>query len=81
MEGGEQKACLRIDQGKVELCEGSKPEHCIHAGHGLARLLIGSDEPHEVMRQEGISWTGMGDVLAEVLFRNLHPMMSHWDEF
>ena len=53
----------------------------IAAGPSLGRLLIGSDDPVEIVRQEGVDVFGMGEELLTVLFPNLDPMMSHWDEF
>jgi hypothetical protein len=47
----------------------------------LVRLLIGSDYPAEVIQQEGIRCKGQGFELAQVLFPNLNPMLSHWDEY
>ena len=78
---GDQNAALFIDRGKVSVIDrlGSLEE--VHAGPGLGRLLIGSDEPGEIVRQEGITTTGLGMELINVLFPNLYPMMSHWDEF
>ncbi|HAY84875.1 MAG TPA: hypothetical protein DCY42_08135 [Chloroflexi bacterium] len=56
-------------------------KHQVQAGWALARLLIGSDEPGEIAQQEGITFSGQAEDLVEILFPNLHPMMSHWDEF
>jgi hypothetical protein len=47
----------------------------------IARFLIGSDEPEEIIQQGEMSCIGESAELAKVLFPNLHPVMSHWDEF
>lgn len=81
LDAGEQQAALRISNGRIQLTDENPGEHRVHGGWAIARLLIGSDEPGEIARQEGITFTGEAEALVEVLFPNLHPMMSHWDEF
>ena len=81
LDAGEQKATLRIADRRIQLTDELAGEHRVHGGWAIARLLIGSDEPSEIARQEGITFTGEAEALTEVLFPNLHPMMSHWDEF
>jgi hypothetical protein len=44
-------------------------------------LLIGSDEPEEIIRQADMEVSGLALPLVRVLFPNLVPMMSHWDEY
>jgi predicted N-acetyltransferase YhbS len=78
----DQRARLAIDRGQVSFApEAQESEHSLHGGAALARLLIGSDDPAEVMRQEGMQCHGAAAELAAVLFPNLYPMLSHWDEF
>ncbi len=56
-------------------------ENILQAGAALSRLLIGSDEPDEIIQQEGMQCSGNAQELVCVLFPNLYPMMSHWDEY
>jgi len=79
--GDEEKADLKIHKGKVQVEDHSKSRHNLNAGSALVRFLIGSDDAEEVVRQEGIQCTGTALELAKVFFPNLHPMLSHWDEF
>jgi hypothetical protein len=65
----------------VEVTNAPASQNCIHAGADLARLLIGSDEPDEIIRQAAMTCTGLAHPLLRILFPNLHPMMSHWDEY
>lgn len=81
LDSGEQSAVLDVEGGKVSVRTAPAGEHMLSGGPALGRLLIGSDAPAEVIRQEGMTYTGLGGELAEVLFPNLHPVMSHWDEF
>lgn len=83
VDGGEQQAALQIDAGRVEVKPGAadQSDHRLCGGPALARLLIGSDDPDEVVRQEGMLCSGLALPLARVLFPNLHPLLSHWDEY
>jgi hypothetical protein len=80
LDAGEQKATLQIEHGAVQVVDKASGGHTL-AGPALVRLLIGSDYPAEVIQQEGIRCKGQGFELAQVLFPNLNPMLSHWDEY
>jgi predicted N-acetyltransferase YhbS len=81
IDAGEQKATLKIKDGKVEVSPASSAANSLRGGAEFARLLIGSDAPEEVMRQAGMQANGLALPLVRVLFPNLRPMMSHWDEY
>jgi len=80
LDAGEQKAVLNIGNGYIQVTKSHPTEHCINGGAGIGRLLIGSDEPAEVIRQEKITCSGDAARLVCVLFPNLYPMLSQWDE-
>lgn len=80
LDGGEHQATLNLENGKVDITNDIS-ENIIHGGADIARFLIGSDEPDEIMRQENMNCEGITLPLARALFPNLHPMMSHWDEY
>jgi hypothetical protein len=80
LDGGEQQATLHVDRGRVEIAGASDTEHALHGGADVARLLIGSDEPDEIVRQAGMRCEGTVRTLAGVLFPRLHPVLSYWDE-
>lgn len=82
LDGGEEQAGLICREGEIHV-ERFNPDgaHHINAGPALGRLLIGSDAPGEVVRQEGVTFGGMGEALCRAVFPPLHPMMSHWDEY
>ncbi|MCP4421851.1 MAG: GNAT family N-acetyltransferase [Chloroflexi bacterium] len=81
LDAGEQKATLDVENGRLQLTPYSTAEHTIQGGPAIARLLIGSDEPDEIIRQEKITCTGIAAELANIFFPNMHPMLSHWDEY
>lgn len=81
LDAGQWNATLQIENGKVETTDDKAGGNLIRGGADIARLLIGSDEPDEIIRQAEMECTGIAVPLVRVLFPNLHPMMSHWDEF
>ena len=58
LDAGEQKATLNIANGKIQVTETRSAEHCINGGAEIGRLLIGSDEPAEIIQQEKIICSG-----------------------
>lgn len=82
IDAGEQRVMLQIDCGKVTLAAGELTvENTLIGGAAVARLLIGSDEPDEIIRQEDMICTGLTAQLARVFFPNLHPVLSDWDGY
>lgn len=81
LDGGEQKASLEIEDGNIQITNKQTSKNSITAGPALGRFLIGSDEPGEIIQQENINCSGDALAIVRILFPNLHPMMSHWDEF
>ena len=76
-----QKATLLIENGRIQILPATTSQHTIQGGHALVRLLIGADEPDEIIQQAKMDCTGMAAKLAQVLFPNMRPILSHWDEF
>ena len=81
MDAGAQTATLQIETGRVRVTAQTEGAHAINGGAEIARLLIGSDEPQEIIRQAKMTCTGRAAELANVLFPNMYPMMSRWDEY
>lgn len=81
VDSDQQKAVLQIESGKVFITDENTAENVLRGGADIARFLIGSDEPDEIIRQANMECKGLAVPLAGVLFPNLHPMMSHWDEY
>jgi hypothetical protein len=80
LDAGEQKATLGISGGKITLTGDPATPNLLRGGAEIARFLIGSDEPDEIIRQAGMECIGLAQLLARMLFPNLYPMLSHWDE-
>jgi hypothetical protein len=81
LDGGDQTVNLEIGEGHIQIVNSNSVAHTLVAGAALGRFLIGSDDPQEIIRQEDVVCTGDGADLARVLFPNLRPMMSHFDEY
>ena len=83
LDAGEHHAALKIDAGSVQVLGETVGEHTntIQGGVDIGRFLIGSDGPDEIIQQADMVCTGEAADLVNVLFPNLHPMMSHWDEY
>lgn len=81
LEAGEQWATLHLTNGKVAVSDARSTPHRLCGGAEVARFLIGSDDPDEIIRQAGMTCTGLAHPLVNALFPRLSPMLSHWDEF
>jgi predicted acetyltransferase len=80
LDAGEQKAVLEIEKGHIQVTKARAGKNRLEGRAGIGRLLIGSDDPQEVIRHEKIICTGEASRLAVALFPNLYPMLSQWDE-
>ena len=81
LDAGSESAVLEIDDGQVQIAAGNRGTLTLNGGPAIARFLIGSDEPEEIMQQAEITCSEQTAVLVSALFPNLYPMMSHWDEY
>ena len=81
LDSGEQRAALHINHGKVKITPPVETEHTLRGGAQIARLLIGADDPEEIIREDAMECQGLAEPLTRALFPNLRPMLSHWDEF
>ena len=79
----ESRGVVRIARGVVRAVAptGRKPTHAIRGGAGLARLLLGSDEPLEVAAEQGIRLTGEAKKVLPALFPRQYPTLGSWDRY
>lgn len=80
LDAGDQKATLHFANGRLTLTDDSA-SHLLRGGAAIPRLLLGADDADEIIRQENVECRGLAQPLSKILFPNLHPMMSHWDEY
>jgi len=77
-----QRAALSIRRGEVRVVRPSgRARHAISGGETIAQLLIGTDEPREIVEAGRIALRGDAERLIEVLFPAQHPMLSELDRF
>ena len=75
------RAVLSIGRSGVRVSAEGSGRHAVRGGHEVTRLLLGSDEPGEIVEAAGIRLAGDARKLLPVLFPNQHPMLSPWDSF
>jgi predicted acetyltransferase len=76
-----EKVTLQIVRSKVALAEGADAPNSIRGGEEIAQLIVGVDEPFEVVGAGKIRLAGQAKDLLPVLFPNQHPMLASWDRF
>jgi len=81
IDAGDQQNNLQIEAGKVQIGPARPGEHRLQGGAAMGRFIMGSDNPKEIIQQERLYCNGITAELVTILFPNLHPMLSHRDEF
>ena len=76
-----EKVTLAINRATVSVAPARKSKHSIRGGEEIAQLIIGSDEPGEIVEAAAIKVTGDARKLIEVLFPNQHPLLCALDEY
>ena len=77
---GAQTAHLELNMGVVSVIAAQPTPHALE-GAGVAELLIGTDDPDELMASEFLLPVGEGPMLARTLFPAQHPMLSRFAQF
>lgn len=72
---------LRIQRGRVRLASPGGTRHSIRAGEEFAQLIMGTDEPHEVVAAGRMRLTGDARQLLPILFPAQHPALGALDHF
>ncbi len=81
VEDSRESAVLEIRRSRVSVSPSAKTRHSIRGGNEIAQLLIGTDDPGEVIDSADMSLSGDAKALAPVLFPNQHPNLAAWDRF
>lgn len=74
-------ALLDINRTAVRVSPRGATRHSIGGGQQIAQLLIGTDEPEEIIEAGKMRLSGDARELVKVLFPSLHPMLSTWDRY
>lgn len=81
---GDQAVGLDIARGDISIAKASRPgrgAHVLDAGDRLIQLLMGTDQPDEVLCNPAVRCRGDAAALARILFPARHPLLSRWDGF
>ena len=82
-----EKVKLAIDRSRVRVCAAGRSSdtrparHTVRGGEEIAQLLIGTDEPGEIVEAANIKLAGDARKLVNVLFPNQHPILSVRDRY
>ncbi|NQU42952.1 GNAT family N-acetyltransferase [bacterium] len=76
-----EKAMLKIRKGRVSIASPTKTPHAIRGGDALAQLLIGTDEPTDVVQSHGMKLSGETKGLVPALFPERHPTLNTLDRY
>ncbi len=75
----DQGATITIEGGRVTVAAGVDSPNVIRGDHAVAKLLIGGDDPADVLTIDGTETRGRAAALATVLFPNQHPQLANPD--
>jgi predicted N-acetyltransferase YhbS len=76
-----EKVSLTIDRSKVSLAGAAKSTHALVGGEEIAQLILGSDEPCEIVEASGTKLSGNTRLLATTMFPNQWPNLCAWDRY
>ena len=76
-----ESATLDIRRGVVRATAPAASKHALRGDNEIAQLLIGSEDPDEVVDAGRLRLTGDARMLAHVLFPNRHPNLAAWDRY
>jgi len=77
---GRESVNLTIRRGRVRVGGATRSRHAVRGRH-LGRLLLGADEPGEIIEAGRMKVTGDARWLVEALFPHQHPAVPAWDHF
>jgi len=76
-----EKAMLVIDRGQVSVAPAAETAHSLQGGDQIAQLLIGSEDPRDIIEANGMTLTGDAAKLCDALFPIQHPVLEWPDRF
>jgi hypothetical protein len=68
---------LHTKEAQVEVVPGNESTHAILGGPEIAQLIIGTDDPAEIVVATGTQLTGAANQLLGVLFPRQDPRMCN----
>ena len=77
----EESVVLRIARGTVQTAPGRSAANSIKGGDEIAQLLVGADDPMELIDAYPVRLKGDARLLLPILFPNEHPALHVLDRF
>jgi hypothetical protein len=81
LDDGCEAARLRINRGQLQVASAEASQNSISGGEAIVQLMLGTDDPNEIIDLGGIRLRGQARALIPVLFPNEYPALSFWDRF
>jgi len=76
-----EKVVLAVNRSEVRLASDKRAANAVCGGEEIAQLLIGADEPGEIIEAGKMKTAGRARELAAVLFPHQHPILMQADRF
>ena len=77
IEYDDQQLTLGIEQGTIHVLDGHRDEHAIRGRHGLVQLVVGADEPADILARSDLRTSGAAAELARAMFPVQYPQMMN----
>jgi RNA polymerase sigma factor (sigma-70 family) len=75
----DQAATIVIGEGRVRVERGASGPHSIRGDRAVATLLVGGEDPADVLAPPGPGASGRAEVIASALFPNQYPQLGYQD--
>lgn len=76
---GDDRITLVIKRGQVSVVNGGQAQYGIEGESGIVSLIVGSEEPKEILKSSDLAVSGDCQELLEVLFPKQYPQMANHD--
>ncbi len=76
-----ERVTLAIRRRRLSVVPPRATRHAIRGREQVAQLLMGTDDPMEIVAASGMRLAGDARKLIGVLFPNQYPMLSGWDRY
>jgi len=76
-----EKVVLAVNRSKVRIANDPRAANALRGAEEIAQLLIGADEPAEIIKVGKMRAAGRARELAAVMFPNQRPLLMHGDRF
>ncbi len=75
----DQQATIQVSDGKVSILSDMVGKNVIRGDHAVAKLLVGGEEPSDILKLSSASATWQACAIAQVLLPNQYPQLNYCD--